>query len=513
MLTAKDLEHLEIRGIEPERVHDQIRRFRTGFPWMRIERPCAPGDGIRTISETDHAFYLDRCERAATAGRLMKFVPASGVGSRMFRRLFKVADRFTPITREKLEQAAAEGDADASYGLSFFLQIARYPFGHGTTPQEEYLKKAVNKGDYNSILTILLGETGLNYPSLPKGLLPFHRYRDGSRTPFEEHLVEALDYVSDGRGVARAHFTVSEEHRNRIRDYLACVQSRYETGGHRLDITLSAQKPSTDTIAVEPDNTPFRDREGNLLFRAGGHGALLENLNDVTGDIVFIKNIDNVAPDHLKPPIHRWKRLLCGLLVDIQERIYVYLGQMTAGQGNTPEILSFCRETLGVLPPDAVASGSESFLRRYLITRLDRPLRVCGMVKNTGEPGGGPFWVRSPDGLRSLQIMESAQINPADMEQMALFRSATYFNPVDLVCGVRDRYGRAYDLRRFSDPEAGFIALKSHEGRPLKAMEHPGLWNGSMAGWNTVFVETPAYTFQPVKTIDDLLRPEHQPVE
>jgi hypothetical protein len=364
------------------------------------------------------------------------------------------------------------------------------------------------------VLAYLLPPQGLNYANLPKGLLKFHRYADHCRTAFEEHLVEAAAYTRDANGVARLHCTITPEHYATASAYLEAVKSRYEAAGVRYEISFSTQKMSTDTIAVDLENRPLHDHQGQLVFRPAGHGALLANLADLQGDIICIKNIDNVVPDRLKDVTYTAKRLLGGSLVALQQTIFAYLQQL-AGEDveaqRLGQMFAFARQQLCIVPPADMAQRPPQEQRRFLFTQLHRPLRVCGMVKNAGEPGGGPFWVEQADGSLSLQIVESSQVDMRSAEQRAGFAAATHFNPVDLVCGVRDYRGQPFELPRFVDPTTGFISQKSHAGRDLKALELPGLWNGAMAYWNTVFVEVPSLTFHPVKTVLDLLRQEHQP--
>ena len=358
----------------------------------------------------------------------------------------------------------------------------------------------------------------MNYANLPKGLVPFHAYGDHTRTAFEEHLVEALEYVRDASSVARLHFTVPASHQRAIQTYLDSVCHRYAQRDAQLDISYSIQKPSTDTIAVDADNIPVRDSNGALVFRPGGHGALLENLADLQGDIIFIKNIDNVLPDRLKPDTYRYKKLLCGSLLHLQQQAFFHIARLKASLPSESDgarialdtARSFAQDELSLVLPQDFERTAMPYQRDLLIAQLDRPLRVCGVVKNTGEPGGGPFWVRQTDGTTSRQIVESSQVDMTNAEQRARWQAATHFNPVDLVCGVRDYRGRPFPLAHFVDPATGFISEKSKDGRSLRALELPGLWNGAMAHWNTVFVEVPGSTFHPVKTVMDLLRPEHQ---
>ncbi len=418
-LSPVDRAAIAAHGLTVAKVERQLVLLRNPPPPQRLVRPATAGDGILRVPEDDHAALLALADEAARAGRLTKFVPASGAASRMFAFL-------APGAPESPEKRRFSESADA------------FAFA----------------GDLDRLA------------STPKGLLPFHRYPEGSRTAFEEHLFEAAGTVRDASGLCRVHFTVSPEHRALFEKKLSEARPRLEnlTGAH-FDVSFSEQAPSTDTIAADPDGRPFRTAAGALLFRPGGHGALLENLGDVAragGDVVLVKNIDNVVPDARRNPTLRWKRLLTGLLVRLERS-----------------------------------------------SRRDRPIRVCGVVRNEGEPGGGPFWVDGPGGP-SLQIVESAQVDPKDSAQAALWNAATHFNPVDLVCSLRDAAGRPFDLPSFVDEKAVFIARKTHEGRPLKALERPGLWNGAMAHWETVFAEVPKETFAPVKTVLDLLRPEHR---
>jgi len=354
--------------------------------------------------------------------------------------------------------------------------------------------------DDRAIVNAIVGD-GLNYGRKPKGLVTFHAYPEGARKAVEEHLVEGAAYAAAG-GVVRIHFTVSPEHVAGFEELLAAKVPLYEKRfGVRYEISFSVQKPSTDTLAVNPDNTPFRQDDGTLLFRPAGHGALIENLNEIDADLIFIKNIDNVTTDARRGDTVRYKKVLAGVLLDLQGRAFEYLKALEVGGAELEPIAEFIGKQLCVKLP---AEYDSALLRAV----LDRPIRVCGMVRNEGEPGGGPFWVGNPDGTESLQIAESSQIAPDDLP---LMQSATHFNPVDLVCGVRDSKGRKFDLRKYTDPATGFISSKSAGGRELRAQELPGLWNGAMARWNTVFVDVPVTTFSPVKVVQDLLRPQHQP--
>jgi hypothetical protein len=369
---------------------------------------------------------------------------------------------------------------------------------------------------YREILYQVLTEAGLHYQDLPKALIKFHAYGDASRTPLEEHLVEAAAYVQDQAGNCRLHLTILPRHRQLFQRFLARMQPALEEHfGCRFAVDFSYQHPATDTLAVDADNRPFRDSQGRLVFRPGGHGALLENLQHLQGDLVYIKNIDNVVPDRLKEPTILWKKILGGLLVDLQAEIHRRLRTLgqNSGRGALAHTLQFAQERLGVAFPPRILELPEDLARDFVVRALNRPLRVCGVVQNQGEPGGAPFWIQEADGSLSLQIVEKAQVDLDDPEQRAVWETATHFNPVDLVCAFRDDQGVPFDLAEYVDHEAVFICRKSLEGRELKALELPGLWNGAMARWLTVFVEVPITTFNPVKTVFDLLRPEHQPEE
>jgi hypothetical protein len=352
----------------------------------------------------------------------------------------------------------------------------------------------------------------LDYANHPKALIKFHLYNSDRRTPFEEHLVEASEYVA-GEGKTKLHFTISEEHLPRFLDHFDNIRKKFNNSGITFDISYSMQKSSSDTLAVNVDNSPFRDKEGRLVFRPGGHGALLENLNDLKDDLIYIKNIDNVAPDRMKPDTILYKKILCGFLVELQDRVFNNMKLLCDGDcdsGSIEAIANFAQDRLYWNKPHDWDSFSRENKIKMLIEKLDRPLRVCGMVKNVGDPGGGPFWIKMNDGTVAPQIVEMSQIDFETPEQCEIAQSATHFNPVDLVCGVKNYKGENYDLFKFKDPDSGFITYKYSGGIPLKALEHPGLWNGSMAFWNTIFIEVPITTFNPVKTLNDLLKEQHQ---
>ena len=518
LFSEKDIAQIQEREKTPEDVLAQIEVFIKGFPHALLDRPCTVGNGIKALDNSDLERLQKTCDQAAARGRTMKFVPASGAASRMFKSLLSFLGHPCPIPESEPRAGAEKDDKDSSTLLEFMSHLRSFAFhGQLTSVMERAGLDAeglFEKREFKQILEYALSSGGLDLAQRPKGLIPFHRYPDHLRTPVEEHLEEAARYASDRDGRAVIHFTVSPEHLSGIQEHVAKAVNRYHVSGIRHDVTYSLQKPSTDTIAVDMDNAPFRDSNGDLLFRPGGHGALLENLNDLRGDIVFIKNIDNVVPDRLKEDTTTFKKALGGCLIELQDRIFEYLEQLSGpppDQGELEKMLRFVRDELYRIPPAGRPELTQDEKIQFLITAMNRPLRVCGMVRNVGEPGGGPFWVEQQDGTLSRQIVESSQVDMASPGQKAIWESSTHFNPVDLVCGVRDYRGKPFDLKNYVDPLTGFISVKSKDGKELKALELPGLWNGAMAYWNTVFVEVPIITFNPVKTIMDLLRKEHQP--
>jgi hypothetical protein len=513
LFSPRDLRQMAAMGVAPEEAARQVELFRNPPPYTRVLRPCRPGDGIRAIAPADHGELLEHFDAAARRGRTAKFVPASGAASRMFKDL--------------LAFLAAPAGAEPSAAVrTFFANLHHFAFREKLAAALSAigidLDEAARNGDWRVVLSHLLETPGLGYAECPKGLLLFHRYPQGPRTPFEEHLVEAAAIECSEDGLCLLHFTVSPHHQVDFERLLDRVRPELEERFDcRFEVSFSTQRQATDTLAVDLQNRPFRLEGGELLFRPGGHGALLDNLNDLGRDgwdIVLLKNIDNVVPDARKPVVHLWKRLLGGCLLAVREAAFGHLDRLEALDGvkgkKAEAVLREAGEFLAAelcRPlPEGFAAADPQERKRFLMEALDRPIRVCGVVRNQGEPGGGPFWVESPSGGISPQIVETSQIDPKDPEQQAALKASTHFNPVDISCGLRDRHGRPYDLHRYVDPSTVFIAEKSHEGRPLKSLERPGLWNGAMAGWNTVFVEVPDATFAPVKTVLDLLRPEHQ---
>lgn len=473
--STPDTEQIKSHGLTPDIVAQQLADFVCGFPYANITRPATVGDGITELSDPDIARYAEKYTAAQATKKIVKFVPASGAATRMFRDLFEFLNTGTmnDVTRRVLDN------------------LDKFAFWDDL---RQFLPDTPTDRDK---IACMLTNAGLDYGNLPKGLIAFHKYDTYSRTALEEHLVEGAQYAA-ANGTVHIHFTVSPEHLAGFRALLARAVPEYSARyGVKYDITMSNQSTSTDTIAVNPDNTPFRTDDGRLLFRPAGHGALIENLNNIDADIVFIKNIDNVTTDELRGDTIKYKHVLAGLLLSLQARAFEYLNNFVAYDLN--EIRTFIKNDLCVRTSD---DAPAEMLRQI----LNRPIRVCGMIKNIGAPGGGPFWVRDEHGTESLQIVESSQIAP---DARDIMNASSHFNPVDLVCGTRDAHGKPFDLTAFVDHKAGFISEKSYGGHALRAMERPGLWNGAMAHWNTVFVAVPASTFTPVKVVTDLLSSSH----
>jgi hypothetical protein len=507
MFTQNDKKLIEKRGSLIEEVNQQIEYFLTGFPFLAVTEAASVKNGILRIPEENISSYVKEFDDAAHLS-LIKFVPASGAASRMFKSLFSALE---DLDAGKSEDEVLTSNKDTK---EFYDRIADFAFYGELTTAIRNNNEAIG---LQTLLEYLLTEKGLNYGNRPKGLLLFHQYATGNRTPFEEHLVEGAHYAKDSNNVVRLHFTVSPEHEKGFTDLLAIVKPKYETlFGVTYEVSFSQQKPSTDTIAVDLNNEPFREKDGSLLFRPGGHGALLENLNDLDNDLIFIKNIDNVVPDRLKQPTYTYKKVLAGVLLHYQKHIYKYQKQLNEKHHTAlesaflAEAANFLENTLNNRPAENQYYTEKEDLYIYLKEKYNRPIRVCGMVKNEGEPGGGPFWAKNNDGTISLQIAESVQVDQNNPIQQKIAGNATHFNPVDLVCGVRNFKGEKFNLLNFRDPKTGFISQKSKDGRDLKAQELPGLWNGAMSDWTTLFVEVPIETFNPVKTVNDLLRDQHQ---
>lgn len=504
MFSQKDLQQIRTKGISIDEINQQIRHFQQGFPPADITMPATPGKGIMLLTEGDQQHYKDVFLDNAPDFRISRFVPASGAASRMFKALYEALEVMQGKPLKKQKDLVREHKEIRK----FFKKLGKYPFYEDLDQPDEESPAG--------ILNQLLGADGLGYGNLPKGLLKFHKYSESDRrTAFEEHVREAIKYCANRDGLVRMHLTVSPDHLDGFQIEAARILPRIEQEtGIQVDVSFSFQKPETDTIAVTPENEPFRNADGTLLFRPGGHGALIRNLDALDGDIVFVSNIDNVAPDRLKNLRVEHKQVLGGLLLEVRSKIFYYLTQLNGEEKlektRLDSMVSYLHERLGIAIPEMLNTWDVSQLKSWLNSTINRPIRVCGMVRNEGEPGGGPFYVRSESGEVSLQIVESSQIDMKDPVKADLVKQSTHFNPVDLVCSLRDYRGDKFNLNAYVDHNTGFISEKSMGGKPLKALELPGLWNGSMAGWLTLFAEVPVETFSPVKTVFDLVRKEHR---
>jgi hypothetical protein len=508
--TDSDKKQMTIKGIVPEKVNAQIDIFKKGIPYINIVKPATVGDGIIQLDENEILHKIRIYNKEVENHKVVKFVPASGAASRMFKSLFEFL-----ASENSAQLLADQSFQSVSYFFGNLQNFAFYDDLKSSLALSDINPvERLSGQDHKLILETLLFENGLNYGNKPKGLLKFHRYGKESKTSTQEHIMEGALYAASNDELF-LHFTVSPEHledfREHVRKSIPSVEKLFEISCYA---GFSVQKPSTDTIAVDINNKVFRDTDGSLLFRPGGHGALIENLNDLDTDLVFVKNIDNVVPDRLKEDTVKYKKALAGLLFEYQMKIFAYTKELLSSKdiqaSKISEIEDFVFTKLYIQPGEGYKDLSQKGKSDFLMDKLNRPIRVCGMVKNQGEPGGGPFWAVNPDGTCSLQIIESSQINLEHSETKEIFNKSTHFNPVDLVCGITDFKGNKFDLLKFVDPETGFISEKSKDGKILKALELPGLWNGAMSDWITIFVEVPLITFNPVKTVNDLLRPEHQ---
>lgn len=503
-------EHISLSSIK-----EQLDLFLNGVKVPKIEKSCTIGDGIVRLKNEDFNELLNLFDKASAEGRLIKFVPASGAASRMFHKLQSVLNRFDHFSLNDIK-SKIENDNECKSVYEFLTNLKKFPFYEDLKAILNSDGIEINKLIFESpdeIIKTVLYERGLNYLSKPKGAIKFHIYKTGCRSAFEEQIYEAFNYVSDKNGNVKIHFTIAEAHTELFTNILEIIKSKLTKKKLKIDVTYSYQKKSTDTIAVDHYNQVIFDNSGNPLHRPGGHGALIENLNDLKADIVIIKNIDNISIENFNEDTILYKKLLTGYLVKIQNKVFELLTNLDRKEFNKLDfirMMDFAEKDLYINKPDDFVKWNNDQKIKFLFNKLNRPIRVCGMVKNVGEPGGGPFWVNEDDGTASLQIIEQAQINMNDENQKSIFKKSTHFNPVDLVCGVKDFKGNNFELHNFVDHHSGIITVKSKDGVELKALELPGLWNGSMANWITIFVEVPISTFNPVKEINDLLRKEHQ---
>ena len=508
-ITDKDLKQLESKGISKETMLSHINTFKEGIPFVKLENAAVIGNGILKFSETEEkeliAFYDSKLKELD----ILKFVPASGAASRMFKALFSFLSAYNPAEETLDAYLNRTNDKDIK---KFSEGLERFPFYQKVMDRIELKSDSQGEKVYKFI-SELLGEDALNYGFYPKGLLPFHNYESSAATPFEEHLKEGALYAGSN-GKAKLHFTISEQHEEMFgKEFKESGPKVSADTGIAYDVDYSFQKSSTDTLAVDMDNNPFRNEDGSVLFRPGGHGALIQNLNEQDADIIFIKNIDNVAVMKDAKAVADSKKVLAGVLLREQCKAFDYAALLDTGDVSDEkieEIKNFLSANLNVRFSNDFGSKSNTEKINILKDKVNRPIRICGMVKNEGEPGGGPFWVTNGKGEVSLQIIESAQIDMSNSQQADLLKNSTHFNPVDLVCAVRNYKGEKYDLLKFVDEKQGFITGKTKDGKELKALELPGLWNGAMAFWNTIFVEVPLVTFNPVKSVVDLLKDSHQ---
>ena len=506
MLNESDLKTIAARGITPEQLKAQTDRFATGFPYLKLHGAARPGAGITVLTPSEEEQAVARWDEfLQSGGTVTKFVPASGAASRMFKSLFAFVDgqEAHPAKGSDVDQLL-----EGIHNVAFFGELESAV----RRLHDKGVDELLSEGREKDVVSAIISPDGLNYGNLPKGLLTFHHAGDGTRTPVEEQLMEGAQSARQADGTVNMHLTVSGSHREAFARKLAEATPAIEQKmGVRINVGMSEQKASTDTVAVNEDNTLFREN-GNLVFRPGGHGALIENLNDMESQVVFIKNIDNVVPDTLRGDTLHYKKVIAGYLMELHDKVDSYI-RLIDSRSYSPEqlqeICGFLREAFSFDSPELDSLKGED-LATYLRVKLDRPMRVCGMVKNEGEPGGGPYIAYNRDGSRSLQILESTQIDMSDEGNRKMMAGATHFNPVDLVCYVRNSEGKKFDLTRYVDEQTGFISSKSLHGRSLKALELPGLWNGAMSDWLTAFVEVPVSTFNPVKTVNDLLRAQHQ---
>lgn len=500
--TKQDLEQLSQMGLSPEGVQLQINNFKKGFPKSHLDAAATPDNGgIRCLSDKEIARYEKQYRALARDKKILKFIPASGAATRMFKDLYSFTATYFGVAKN-FEKEFPEVKTFLENLRTFaFYNDLKDCMERADLDIDDYMRR----GDYSTVINFLLKEQYLSYGSLPKALLKFHRYGAVQRTPLEEHIVEGALYARNSDNTVNLHFTISPEHRKAFLKKIAEVKHYYEsTFGIKLKITFSEQKHYTDTIAVDEQNNPVRDENGRLTFRPGGHGALIENLNEQRADLIFVKNIDNVVPDWMKHTTVIYKQVLAGMLLELREKTFDALRTLDGkpDKQTLSRLIRFAKEELNIMVPE----GCDA---KTLHTLLNRPMRICGMVKNLGEPGGGPFYTIDTKGRRSLQVVESAQINHNDPQQEKIFQASTHFNPVDLVCSTKNYRSRYFDLRQYVDPQTGFISKKTKGALTVKSQELPGLWNGAMADWITLFVEVPVATFNPVKTVNDLLRKEH----
>lgn len=514
MFTEQDINQIHQKGITLDQVNAQINRLKNGMTHSHLLAAATVGRGIHSFEENEIeelvALFVEQKEQKD----LLKFVPASGAATRMFKFLFQFLKRFNTSKDNIKKYVEKYGDELIEI---FVSNLSNFPFYEevmeSVKEQIPNFDSLTEEEQYVQFVKTMLDENALNYSFFPKGLLPFHKYKDEYITAFEEHLYESTLYASS-KGNANLHFTVSEKHYNYFVELLKEIKPKLERITKvTFNVSFSFQKEATETLALTKDDKVFRKDDGSILFRPGGHGALLENLNDLDSDIIFIKNIDNITVKDRNKKDSKYKELLAGVLLKAQNQVFDYLRDLDKGDVDEADITAmayFLRKQLSVYIDSDFGDFSFDEKIKYLRHKFNRPIRVCGMVKNEGEPGGGPFWVKDENGEISLQIVEFAQIDFSKKQQQSIVYKASHFNPTDLVCGVKNYKGEKFNLLEYVDPEAAFITMKTQNGVDIQALELPGLWNGSMAHWNSIFVEVPVETFNPVKTVNDLLKPAHQ---
>ena len=506
--TEADLQQIASLGLTEEAVNNQIANFKKGFPKTELIDAATPQNGgIICFSDEEISKYVTLYKKLSKDKKILKFVPASGAASRMFKDLYAFSSTYFGVANNFEKEFPTVKEFLQHIRTFAFFEDLENCMEHYAADFGDYM----DRGDFSTVINFLLKEQYMGYGSLPKALLKFHRYGELQRTPLEEHIIEGAEYAKSSDGNVNLHFTVSPEHRALFRKKIAEIKRYYETALNiKINVKLSEQKHYTDIIAVDEYNEPMRDEDGKLIFRPGGHGALIENLNECRADLIFVKNIDNVVPDWMKHTTRVYKKALAGLLLNLQQQNFEYLKALpTADKKQLRDSMKFAKEKLHISLPEEFEKQSIDQQRTILLEKMNRPMRICGMVKNQGEPGGGPFFTRNSHGNISLQVVETAQINRKDPQQEAILAGATHFNPVDLVCATKDYKGHYFNLRKYVDPETGFISKKTKGSQVMKSQELPGLWNGAMAEWITLFVEVPLATFNPVKTVNDLLRKEH----
>ena len=496
----KDIRQMKALGVKPDAAREQLLLYRQGSRCLVLNRPCAVRDGIIAMTAAQKKKCIDLYDNSADKYKIVSFVPASGAASRMFSGWFTAAEKGVFGTRDQERE--------------FFRDLKKMPF-FPLIAGDEVGGRILRERKIGELLKFILEGDGLNYGNLPKALIPFHRYPSGKlRTALAEHLAEAGEYIAGIDGVSNLHFTVAAEHKRQIRQSLKNILAQDEFFyGKKYQITLSVQSDATNTIAVDAADKPLRDANGKLVFRPGGHGTLLENLNNLNADFVFIKNIDNIAPRPLSARNVLFRKMLGGMAMKIQQKIFAFLQQLEAGAFNDADfdhMTQYCAEALNIVFPNNFAQQGKNRKIKTVFSLLNRPLRVCGVVRNVGEPGGGPFWVEEKDGTQTPQIVESGHVDKSSPAQLAIWSRAKYFNPVDMVCSLKNHHGETFRLLNYANRKAYLITTKIEKGITFKALEVPGLWNGAMAYWNTIFVRLPAAVFNPVKTVDDLLRPAHR---